>query len=61
MAGVKRPCSEQDTGSSEPASQQANELMPMFEDFRNRLDEHQERRERVIKTSRDITALSKKT
>ena len=35
-------------------------FMPMFEAFRNELDEHQDRRERIIKASRDITALSKK-
>ena len=34
--------------------------MPMFETFRNELDEHHDRRERIIKASRDITALSKK-
>ncbi|KAI9762492.1 MAG: hypothetical protein M1835_008029 [Candelina submexicana] len=34
--------------------------MPMFEQFRNELDEHHDRRERIIKASRDITALSKK-
>jgi predicted translin family RNA/ssDNA-binding protein len=32
----------------------------MFEGFRDELDEHHSRRERVIKASRDITALSKK-
>lgn len=32
----------------------------MFEKFRCELDEHHDRRERVIKASRDITALSKK-
>jgi hypothetical protein len=31
-----------------------------FEKIRDELDEHHDRRERVIKTSRDITALSKK-
>ncbi|KAJ9349922.1 hypothetical protein DTO280E4_8837 [Paecilomyces variotii] len=35
-------------------------LQSIFENFRNELDEHHDRRERVIKTSRDITALSKK-
>jgi hypothetical protein len=35
-------------------------FMPMFMAFRNELDEHHDRRERVIKASRDITALSKK-
>lgn len=34
--------------------------MPMFETFRNELDEHHDRRERIVKTSRDITALAKK-
>jgi hypothetical protein len=32
----------------------------IFEGFRNELDEHYDRRERIIKVSRDITALSKK-
>ncbi|KAK6347314.1 hypothetical protein TWF696_007385 [Orbilia brochopaga] len=32
----------------------------MFTEFRNELDEHHDRRERVIKASRDITAASKK-
>jgi hypothetical protein len=32
----------------------------MFESFRDELDEHHDRRERIIKASRDITAASKK-
>lgn len=32
----------------------------IFENFRSELDEHHDRRERIIKASRDITALSKK-
>lgn len=32
----------------------------MFETFRAELDDHHERRERVIKASRDVTAASKK-
>ena len=32
----------------------------MFEKFRDDLDEHYDRRERVIKASRDVTAHSKK-
>ena len=32
----------------------------MFETFRDELDEHHDRRERIVKASRDITALSKK-
>lgn len=32
----------------------------MFERFRDDIDEHHDRRERIIKSSREITALSKK-
>lgn len=32
----------------------------MFEGFRDELDQHYDRRERVIKASRDVTGLSKK-
>jgi hypothetical protein len=35
-------------------------FMPMFEGFRAELDEHHDRRERIIKASRDVTAASKK-
>ncbi|KAI9832617.1 MAG: hypothetical protein M1826_001567 [Phylliscum demangeonii] len=35
-------------------------FLPKFEHFRDELDEHHDRRERVIKASRDVTALSKK-
>jgi len=38
----------------------ASPFMPMFEQFRADLDEHHDRRERIIKASRDITAASKK-
>ncbi|KAB5578237.1 Translin family-domain-containing protein [Coniochaeta sp. 2T2.1] len=37
-----------------------NEYTAMFEKFRDDLDEHHERKEKVVKASRDITALSKK-
>jgi hypothetical protein len=37
-----------------------NPYMPMFLNFRAELDEHHDRRERVIKASRDVTAASKK-
>lgn len=37
-----------------------NAYTPMFEKFRDHLDAHHDRRERVVKASRDITALSKK-
>jgi hypothetical protein len=35
-------------------------VLSMFETFRDELDQHHDRRERLIKASRDITALSKK-
>ena len=41
-------------------SQSNSPFMPMFEIFRRELDERHDRRERIIKASRDITALSKK-
>ncbi|KAJ5638927.1 hypothetical protein N7528_001317 [Penicillium herquei] len=41
-------------------SESAGSILSVFENFRNELDEHHDRRERVIKASRDITALSKK-
>lgn len=45
-------------GGPTPTSQ--SPYLYMFETFRNELDEHHDRRERIIKASRDITALSKK-
>ncbi|KAL8719980.1 MAG: hypothetical protein Q9225_003096 [Loekoesia sp. 1 TL-2023] len=55
MAGQKHDLDDKDmdTPSLSP-------FVPMFEVFRNELDEHHDRRERIIKASRDITALSKK-
>ncbi|KAF2643365.1 Translin [Massarina eburnea CBS 473.64] len=44
----------------EKPEQVASPFMPMFETFRKELDEHHDRRERIIKASRDITAASKK-
>ncbi|PWY77033.1 Translin [Aspergillus heteromorphus CBS 117.55] len=48
--------------SAPPAAEEppANPIITMFETFRDELDEHHDRRERLIKISRDITALSKK-
>jgi hypothetical protein len=40
--------------------QPSSPFVPMFEGFRKELDEHHDRRERVVKASRDITAASKK-
>jgi hypothetical protein len=52
------------TSSAMATENTANEEGPviqsMFENFRSELDEHHDRRERIIKASRDITALSKK-
>ncbi|KAE8387041.1 Translin family-domain-containing protein [Aspergillus alliaceus] len=38
----------------------STQILSIFSTFRNELDEHHDRRERLIKISRDITALSKK-
>ncbi|KAL9618216.1 MAG: hypothetical protein Q9160_007050 [Pyrenula sp. 1 TL-2023] len=56
MAGVKRPHDVSANVQDEPPSP----YISMFEAFRSELDEHHDRRERIIKASRDITAQSKK-
>ncbi len=60
MAGVKRKPEQMaaDTGSSSEQTQ--SPFLPVFENFRAELDEHHDRRERIIKASRDVTAQSKK-
>jgi hypothetical protein len=55
--GVKRPHAAMDEQVSTSGS---SPIMSMFEGFRAELDEHHDRRERIIKASRDITASSKK-
>ena len=57
MAGLKHARSEDEP--AEPLSP-VSPFVAMFETFRSELDEHHDRRERIIKASRDITALSKK-
>ena len=57
MAGIKRS---HDGLKSEIKPGFKSPYLPMFESFRAELDEHHDRRERVIKASRDITAQSKK-
>ncbi|KAL8773698.1 MAG: hypothetical protein Q9209_001466 [Squamulea sp. 1 TL-2023] len=52
MAGQKHDLEDKHMENSE-----VSPFMSMFENFRNELDEHQDRRERIIKASRDITAL----
>ncbi len=64
VAGTKRPrqsTEADDTGdAAAKGPPSSSPYLPMFQHFRRELDEHHERRERVIKASRDITALSKK-
>jgi len=56
MLGVKRS----HDGTKKQQEGKVSPFMPMFETFRSELDEHHDRRERIIKASRDITAASKK-
>ena len=58
MAGIKHPRPDDET--AEPPFP-VSPFMAVFETFRSELDEHHDRRERIVKASRDITALSKKT
>lgn len=48
------------TGKGEEDEPTPSSTMAMFTAYRKELEEHQDRRERIIKASRDITALSKK-
>lgn len=57
MANGKRKAVDMDPGAKEDY---VSPFIPHFESFRTELDEHHDRRERIIKASRDITALSKK-
>lgn len=67
--GTKRDCegqplqlTPQDTNTDTimAEAESAPSILSIFENFRDELDEHHDRRERIIKKSRDITALSKK-
>lgn len=58
MPGQKRDCRGKPRANEAPTVR--NEFTPMFEYFRDELDAHHDRRERIIKASRDVTALSKK-
>lgn len=58
MPGQKRDCRGKPRASEAPVVR--NEFTSMFEHFRDELDAHHDRRERIIKASRDVTALSKK-
>lgn len=58
MAGTKR---KHDGMEIERSSTETGSLFtPVFESFRTELDEHHDRRERITKVSRDVTAQSKK-
>ncbi|KAL2163621.1 hypothetical protein VTH06DRAFT_5679 [Thermothelomyces fergusii] len=64
MSGLKRDWSgkekRRDGPKQAPKQVARNAYTSMFENLRDELDEHYDRRERIVKTSRDITALSKK-
>ena len=65
MAGIKRTRDGMEIGAAHPTAASASEdqtspFIPIFEAFRAELDEHHDRRERIIKVSRDVTAQSKK-
>ncbi|KAH8429062.1 translin family protein [Aspergillus melleus] len=69
MAGTKRswegkPLRDDGTRSQTAITMTSDEpatpILAMFGTFRDELDEHHDRRERLIKISRDITGLSKK-
>lgn len=60
MAGIKRPHDAVDAVAMDATTTTPSPFVPMFETFRDELDQHHDRRERIIKASRDITALSKK-
>lgn len=58
LMGLKR--SRDEAMADNKPEQPASPYVPMFEGFRKELDEHHDRRERIVKASRDITASSKK-
>lgn len=47
-------------GGEEQAAGPESPFVLMFKKFRADLDEHTDRRERIVKASRDVTAASKK-
>lgn len=60
MPGVKRNHDGAEKSKCKDGDAPTGPFMSMFEVFRSELDEHHDRRERIIKASRDITAASKK-
>ncbi|KAJ1603615.1 hypothetical protein NDA14_003012 [Ustilago hordei] len=49
-----------DTGNQASSSASTSEITEAFSSFRDEIDDHNDRRERLIKVSRDVTSLSKK-
>lgn len=63
MAHVDSPMADQEEpikGDLETKPSSEGSIVAQFHDFRAQLDEHHDRREKIIKASRDITASSKK-
>jgi hypothetical protein len=61
--GIKRDYQGREKGKKDAgpaADHPRNAYTSMFESFRDELDEHHDRRMRIGKVSRDVTALSKK-
>lgn len=60
--GIKRDYQGKEKGKKDtaPPAPPPNAYTSMFESFRDELDEHHDRRQRIGKVSRDVTALSKK-
>lgn len=59
-ANPKEPPNSSAMTSENTGTEEGPIIQSVFENFRSELDEHHDRRERIIKASRDITALSKK-
>lgn len=57
---VQKETAVSDVEMASESSDHQPSTQSMFTFFRTELDEHHDRRERIIKASRDITALSKK-
>jgi hypothetical protein len=64
MSGNTKPLQKQRKRPAEVAfgdkPVMASPFLPLFDTFRTELDEHYDRRERIVKSSRDVTAASKK-
>lgn len=60
MTGVKRDYRGNRKPAAPPKDMPRNAYTDMFEGFRDELDKHHDRRQKIIKVDRDVTALSKK-